>query len=61
LAKEPPAPANLHIIDDLGCIPATWLAHDPHVDYLEPGDAAAQEDYLIRLYGRETYERVRHG
>lgn len=59
--EEASGPAKLHIIDDLGCVPATWLDHDPHVVYLEPGDAAMQEQDLILLYGRETYERVLQG
>jgi len=59
--EEASGPAKLHIIDDLGCVPATWLDHNPHLVYLEPGDKAAQEEDLILLYGRETYESVRYG
>jgi hypothetical protein len=57
--EEASGPAKLHIIDDLGCVPGTWLDHDPRVVYLEPGDDARQEQDLILLYGRETYDRVR--
>ncbi|SPF36964.1 conserved hypothetical protein [Syntrophobacter sp. SbD1] len=52
-------PAELHIVDDLGCVPGTWLDHDPHVVYLDPPDEAEQEKDLLLLYGRETYDRVR--
>jgi hypothetical protein len=52
-------PAELHILDDEGRIPETWLDHD--VVYLEPHDEAEQEKDLILLYGRETYDRVRGG
>ncbi|MGC8493456.1 MAG: hypothetical protein ACP5SH_17155 [Syntrophobacteraceae bacterium] len=52
-------PAELHILDDLGCIPETWVDHDAHVVYLEPGDEVEQEKGLVLLYGRETYDRVR--
>lgn len=54
-------PAELHIVDDLGCVPDTWLDHDPHAVYLEPGDEAAQEEDLVLLYGRAAYDRVRAG
>lgn len=52
-------PAELHIIDDLGCIPETWLDHDPRVVYLEPCDEPSQEEDLILLYGWEAYDKVR--
>ncbi len=54
-------PAEFHIVDDLGCVPGTWLDHDAGVVYLDPGDEAKQEEDLILLYGRETYEKVRSG
>ncbi len=40
-------PAELHIIDDLGCVPDTWLDHNPRVVYLDPGDDVKQEEDLI--------------
>ena len=48
--EEAGGPAKLHIIDDLGCVPAIWLDHDPRVVYLEPGDDARQEQDLILLW-----------
>lgn len=54
-------PAELHIVDDLGCLPGSWIDHDSHVVYLEPQDEVEQEKDLILLYGRETYDRVRSG
>ncbi len=59
--EEARGPAELHIIDDLGCAPKTWLDHDARVVYLDPGDDVKQEDDLICLYGRETYNRVTAG
>ena len=54
-------PAELHIADDLGCVPNTWLDHDAHVVYLDSGDDVKQEEDLILLYGREIYDKVRAG
>lgn len=53
--------AELHIVDDLGCILSSWIDQDPHVVYLEPQDEVEQEKDLILLYGRETYDRIRSG
>ena len=53
--------AELHIVDDLGCVPNTWPDHDRHVVYLDPGDDVKQEEDLILLYGRETCEKVMGG
>lgn len=54
-------PAEPHIVDDLGCLPGSWIDHDPHVVYMELLDEVEQEKDLIFLYGRETYDRVRAG
>ncbi len=59
--EEAWGPAERHIVDDLGCVPDTWLDHDPHVVYLDPGDDLKQEEDLVLLYGLETYNRVRAG
>jgi hypothetical protein len=50
-------PAELHILDDEGKVAENWLGVD--VQYLNPTDEADQENDLILLYGRETYDRVR--
>ncbi len=52
-------PAELHIVDDLGAIPNSWL--DYPNEFLNPGDDVKQEEDLVLLYGRETYNRVRAG
>jgi hypothetical protein len=51
-------PAELHIIDDLGYLPATWLDHDHDMVYLEPYDEENQAKDLILLYGQDTYDAV---
>ena len=56
--KEARAPAELHIIQDLGCIPRTWIDHDPFTVYLERWDREQQEEELVRLYGQEKYDEV---
>jgi hypothetical protein len=61
LGEKARGPAELHIVDDLGCVPDTWLDHDARVVYLDPGDDMKQEEDLILLYGLETYNRVRTG
>ena len=54
-------PAELHIVDDLGCVPDTWLDHDGRTVYMEPFDEAAQDDDLFWLYGPKIYEEVQAG
>jgi hypothetical protein len=59
--EEARGPAELHVVDDLGCVPGTWLDHDPYVFYLDLDEETKQEEDLICLYGRETYNRVTAG
>ncbi len=59
--EEARGPAERHIEDDMGFVPKTWLDHDPYVFYLDLDEEAKQEEDLVSLYGRETYDRVTAG
>lgn len=56
--KEARAPAELHIFQDLGRVPKSWLDHDPFTVYLDNGDEEKQEADLILLYGQQKYNAL---
>lgn len=54
-------PAEVHILDDIGYLPVTWLDHDHDTVYLEPYDKENQERDLILLYGQKVYDEITGG